>query len=237
MRLFIFDMGGVVAQNVHCVGAMAQSLGLTVEEFFLAAGGKPGSTYDGGDVRAIQEGRCTAEAFWLRLEGRAADLFPQRAIHVPRAADGKPVDLWGAFFYPQRDTEVMTLVGDLKKRGYRVVCGTNTLPAHYEKHRLLGDYDSFDGVYASHVMGVAKPEAEFWRRILKTEGLPPWEAFFIDDLEENVVAARALGLGAHRFVAAQDLRERLESLAFLAPFDPTDRSLREIKPAPLGNDN
>lgn len=227
MRLFIFDMGGVVAQNVHCVGAMAITLGLTVEEFFLAAGGGPGSTYDGGDVRAIQEGRCTAEKFWLRLEGRSRDLFPQRTVHLPRDAEGKPVDLWEAFFNPQRDPEVVALVEDLRERGYRVVCGTNTLPAHYGKHRSLGDYDSFDRVYASHLMGVAKPDGEFWRRILETEGIPPSEAFFIDDLEENIRAARALGLGTHRFVSAKDLRKKLESLGYVNPLYPTAKeSLR-----------
>jgi len=220
MRLFIFDMGGVVAQNVHCVGPMAQALGLTVEEFFLAAGGRPGSTYNGGDVRAIQEGRCTAAEFWLRLEGRSRDLFPQRAVRLRRDGEGKPVDLWGTFFNPQRDSAVVALVGELRDRGYRAVCGTNTLPAHYEKHRALGDYDIFDGVYASHRMGVAKPDGEFWGLILKAEGVPPSEAFFIDDLEENVVAARALGLGAHRFVSAEDIRKKLETLGCVDPLRP-----------------
>jgi putative hydrolase of the HAD superfamily len=221
MRLFIFDMGGVVAQNVHCVGAMAQTLGLTVEEFFLAAGGKPGSTYDGGDVRAIQEGRCTAEEFWFRLEGRARELFPYRTVHVPRNVEGKTVDLWGTLFSPRRDSEVVSLVEELRDRGYRVVCGTNTLPAHYEKHQILGDYDIFDGVYASHRMGVAKPDGEFWRRILEVEGILPSEAFFIDDLEENVAAARALGLGGLRFVSAVDIRKELASLGYVDPPYPT----------------
>lgn len=215
MRLFIFDMGGVVALNVHCVAALAQYLGLTTEEFFMAAGGAPGSAYNGGDVRAIQDGSVGPEEFWLRLENRAAELFPLKNVRVPRDREGNPVDLWGSFFNPQRDAAVVTLICELKARGYRVVCGTNTLPAHYGKHQELGDYDSFDRVYASHRMGTAKPDAEFWNMILRTEGIAPQDSYFIDDLKENVAAAEALGIRGHHFVSPRALRAALMDSRFI----------------------
>lgn len=222
-RLYIFDMGGVVAGNVHCVPAMAASLGISVDEFFAAAGAAPAAPhgaahanpYDLGDVRAIQEGSLGADEFWLRFESRTARLFPDRRIQVPRRADGLPVDLWATFFQPVRDVEVVSIITELIAAGHRVVGGTNTLEAHYEKHRSLGDYDCFQALYASQLMGVAKPDAEFWRRILNAEGFLPEQAFFADDNQANVEAAAALGIAAHHFRSASRLREALAELGAL----------------------
>jgi len=43
-------------------------------------------------------------------------------------------------------------------------------------------------------MGVRKPEAEGFKRILTHCGVDPSEVVFFDDLEPNVEAARALGI-------------------------------------------
>jgi putative hydrolase of the HAD superfamily len=217
-------MGGVVAGNVHCVPAMAASLGLTADEFFAAAGVAPSAThgtaaanpYDLGDLRVIQEGALGSDEFWQRFEARAARLFPDRRIVLPRRPDGLPVDLWATFFQPVRDEAVVSIIGELIAAGYRVVGGTNTLDAHYEKHRSLGDYDCFQALYASQLLGVAKPDAEFWRRILAAEGFRPEQAFFADDNQANVDAAAALGISAHHFRSASRLREALAELGALS---------------------
>lgn len=199
MRLFIFDMGGVVTANVSCVPAMAARLGMDAEAFYRGAGSdpdaSPASPFNLGDLAELSKGSITPEVFWDRFSGRTG---------ISAAGD-----LWGTFFRPEPIPGTYAAIDALKARGYRVVCGTNTLRAHYEHHRVQGHYGCFHAVYASHQMGVIKPDPEFWRRILDAEGCSPEDAFFIDDHPENVRAAASLGLGAHRFVDPAGLREAL----------------------------
>lgn len=219
MKLFIFDMGGVAAGNVHCLPAMSAALGLSPREFIAAAAAadpsEAPSPYNRGDILAVQKGTLDQDTFWLRLEGRAARFFPDRAVRVPRRGDGRPEDLWATFFKPVRDEGTLRVIEELSAAGGRVVCGTNTLSSHYDIHDARGDYRPFARVYASHLMGRVKPDPDFWRLILESEGIEPADAFFTDDGEENAAAAAALGLAVHRFVDAAGLRRALVELGAL----------------------
>jgi putative hydrolase of the HAD superfamily len=112
---------------------------------------------------------------------------------------------WYDYFDPRPNRETAAIITGLRNAGFRVVCGTNTLEAHYRKHRERGDYDMFDAVYASHRMGVIKPSPEFWLYILNQEQADPGAAFFTDDLEENTEAAEKLGIAVHLFTGAEGL--------------------------------
>ena len=67
----------------------------------------------------------------------------------------------------------------------------------------------FDLVVASHHLRVRKPEAEFYEGLLERLRLDADEVVFVDDREDNVRGALAVGMRAHLFVGAEDLRERL----------------------------
>ncbi|MEX0659622.1 MAG: HAD family phosphatase [Egibacteraceae bacterium] len=69
--------------------------------------------------------------------------------------------------------------------------------------------DCFDGVYASHHLGVRKPAPEFFDRLLARIGHDPGDCLFVDDRAENCVAAQAAGIRAHRFDGVDGLRHRL----------------------------
>lgn len=43
-------------------------------------------------------------------------------------------------------------------------------------------------------MGVQKPSAEFFNRIIETEGVTPDEILFVDDSKKNIEAAERLGI-------------------------------------------
>ncbi|MDR2134892.1 MAG: HAD family phosphatase [Treponema sp.] len=202
MKLFIFDMGGVVANNVTIIPLMAESFGIGEADFFLGAGSDPAAThtspYHLGDIAALMRGELSSAEFWENFSRRTGI-----------AVRGDP---WYDCFRPELNSDTAALVAGLRKKGRRVVCGTNTLEAHFRRHEERGDYRLFDRVYASHIMGIIKPDPAFWRFILKEEGAPPEETFFADDLAENVEAARKLGIGAHLFTGAGELAETLKSL-------------------------
>jgi putative hydrolase of the HAD superfamily len=81
--------------------------------------------------------------------------------------------------------------------------------------RELGIHDHFDTVVSSAEEGVAKPEAEIYRRAAARIGVPPEACVFVDDAEVNVRAAEALGMRGivYRVDRGDDLAARLADLA------------------------
>ena len=52
----------------------------------------------------------------------------------------------------------------------------------------------FSGTVFSAPLKMAKPDPQIYRYLFETFSLKPEECFFIDDLEENVRAGKALGM-------------------------------------------
>lgn len=200
--LFIFDMGGVVTDNVNILAALCAKLNISEKQFarFNAECDIPGnnrlsvqedssaSPYTGGALAALQSGTLSAADFWKSL----AAYFRLPFI---------PPDYIRFCFQPVRNEPVYHLIERLRKN-HRVVCGTNTLESHYQVHLERGDYTCFDKVYASHLMGCIKPQPAFWQFILEMEKTVPENAVFFDDNVDNVGAATALGIQAHLFTDA-----------------------------------
>ncbi len=189
-QLYIFDMGGVVSTNTNVLPHIARHLGLDVKETDLY------SLAD-GDLVELMRGLITEGEFWRRFSRRA----------------GRPVeeDLFRRFFHPRPVAGMAELVAELREEA-RVVVGTNTIEPHYRVHAERGDYGPFDRVYASHRMGLAKPDPAFYLHILNHEGCAPGEAAFVDDLSANVEAAARLGIAAFLFTDVETLRRDLAPL-------------------------
>ena len=74
--------------------------------------------------------------------------------------------------------------------------------------------DWFDGLVVSGLEGVAKPDAEIYRR-LEPLGVRLEDAVFIDDRADNIETAEALGMTGIHFTGAAALDRRLEQLGLL----------------------
>ena len=83
--------------------------------------------------------------------------------------------------------------------------------------RELGLHDLFDTVVSSAEEGVAKPEAEIYRRAAERIGLSPEACVFVDDAEANVRAAEAVGMRGivYRVDRDQSLPDLLVNLGVL----------------------
>lgn len=66
-----------------------------------------------------------------------------------------------------------------------------------------------DGIWASHHLGARKPDIAFYERLLDKVGQPAESCLFVDDRRVNCEAAQVVGMRAHVFTDAQDLRARL----------------------------
>lgn len=183
VKLFIFDMGGVVARDFDILPQAADLLGLKEEEML---------NYIKNDIEGLMNGTVPSVEFWKR--------FTQRSSIV---VQGNPlIDL----FNPRLDKDTIKLIFELRK-SCPVVCGTNTLAEHYNYHNGREDYAVFDRVYASHLMGIAKPRPEFFQWILDRESVKAEEVVFCDDLNENIQSARALGINSFLFKDAEKFRK------------------------------
>ncbi len=191
--LFVFDLGGVLVHEFDVLPEAARRLG-------LAEGRMRDLAHP--DMEDYMSGRIGPGEFWERFRARSG-------LRVSE-------NYWATLFRPVLDPSMEALVLALKGAG-RVVCGTNTIDVHYDWLLERGFYSCFDAVYASHLLGVSKPRGEFWLRILEAEGRDPGRAFFTDDMEENVEAARALGIRSHRFEDVEGLADALEEAGIPVP--------------------
>lgn len=174
--LYVFDMGNVVIRHIHFLKEIARVIGMD-ESLFIA------------DYRRyefpLMEGVVSEQEYWRHVE-RVHDV----------AVKGNP---FADCFHPQRNEPAIALIGRLRERGERVVCGSNTIRSHWEMLRDMGLVDGlFDHAYASHEIMLTKPDASFYRHIMEKEGFPAKESWFVDDSKANVKGAADVGM--HAFV-------------------------------------
>lgn len=110
---------------------------------------------------------------------------------------------------------------------YNIVMLSNINEMHIEKiHRDLRknhgieDFHAsyFDKVYYSCRMGMRKPDAEIYDFVAKDLGVTPENLFFIDDLEENIVACKAAGWNGQVHKPSEDIINNLSSYLDKAGF-------------------
>jgi FMN phosphatase YigB (HAD superfamily) len=104
----------------------------------------------------------------------------------------------------------LALIEELHDAGMATACLSNTNHAHWVRlahHdgvRPLAGVPEYPSVvrlknrFASHLLGVAKPDAAMYQRFERLVGLHGQDILFFDDRAENVDAARRLQWRAHR---------------------------------------
>ena len=187
--LYIFDMGGVLCCDFNDIPVISEYLGITEENFFI---------YSGENFRELLDGKIDSNEFWVRFSLRY----------------GKKVEeeLFGKFFNPGIIRETKDIIKQLKNNS-RVVCGTNTIDSHYYYLLNQGVYEIFDEVYASNLMGISKPDPDFYWHILNKEGLKPENTVFVDDTEENIISAQKIGINSILFTNPDSLKQQIKTFS------------------------
>lgn len=87
-----------------------------------------------------------------------------------------------------------------KERGMPLYLLSNTCESHIEFFTSRYDvFGIFDGAVYSCRGGLMKPEKQIYEKLLREYSLEPSTTVFIDDREENVSAAKELGICAIRY--------------------------------------
>ena len=103
-----------------------------------------------------------------------------------------------------------TLLERIREK-YRVAFLSNSNEVHAEviPRQFSTLFRKDDRFIFSHRFKVAKPDPEIFRRSLELLGALPQHVVFVDDLLENVLAAREEGIQAFQFIDTDSLTKEL----------------------------
>lgn len=151
---------------------------------------------DGTLTAEYQVGRITTEEFVARL-------MPSMR---PGTTKQQLLQAWNAIIIGIPERRLRAL-GKLHDQGARTFMLSNTNDEHM-RHiievcfggRRDRMFHYFDDLFLSNEMHLAKPGAEIFIEAMRRGNINPEETLFIDDLEQNVLAARKLGIDAMQSV-------------------------------------
>jgi len=123
-------------------------------------------------------------------------------------------DRWSEMV-PGAFEETVALLETLKSRGPVHAITNFSAEKFHECRERFAFLDLFDTVVVSGEVGLVKPDAAIYRRLLAAACVPAEACVFIDDVDKNVVGARAVGMHAVRFEGADRLRRDLAGFGML----------------------
>jgi glucose-1-phosphatase len=139
------------------------------------------------DVVEFECGRIDAKEFHARVERQLNCVFPYPSF----------VEAWNCIFTGEIEP-TLEILNTLRQRGHvkvGILSNTNQLHMDYLRQRMPV-FGELGHVYASHEIGCRKPDAESYHHVLKAMNVEPQRTVFIDDLPDNIEAARKVGMHA-----------------------------------------
>lgn len=116
---------------------------------------------------------------------------------------------WNSMLDPLQD-EIIPFLKKIKKN-HRIFLLSNTNELHVNHIKTVAGpflykrfISQFEEVYYSHEVGMRKPDAEIFEKVLKDNELTAEETFFVDDTKKNTVAAAELGIHTWHFKPGED---------------------------------
>ncbi|KAG0282725.1 hypothetical protein BGZ96_000184 [Linnemannia gamsii] len=199
LKALIFDLGNVLLRlNQSATAEGFKALGAT--NFPTLS-----QHHNSQIIVDFETGKISPEEFRTSI---------RTSIGLPESVTNTQFDAaWNAMLldFPKGRLELMRTLK--KEYGYKVYLLSNTNSIHIEyinqvclqgyKEETLDPF--FDKVYYSHGIGARKPSKEAFEFILRDQELEAGECLFLDDMPENVEAAKVCGLQAAQVDAETDL--------------------------------
>ena len=200
----ISDFGGVLTTPlIEGFLAYQRESGATVEQLGRAMA-RSAELHGEHPLFELERGRITEAEFGRRLDASLeVDGFDlERLRHL-------------YFEHLQPNRPMIDFLGELRERGLRLALLTNNVREWEPLWRSkLPEIDQlFEVVVDSAFVGMRKPERGIYELTLeRLGGVEPADCVFVDDLDVNCDAARALGMRAVRFENAEQAIGELEAL-------------------------
>lgn len=186
----IFDFGGVLCfhPDEPRWRRAAENAGLPVETFKDAFWANR-IEYDAG--------RWTPEEYWQAVARATGTHFDESRIPALIRCE---IELWN-----QYDSRVLAWADELRVAGYRTAILSNLpRPLGEELRATPGFLEHFDHVTFSYELRKVKPQPDIYLDAIGGLGVEPTQALFLDDRQDNVEGALAVGLHAQRYSTWKD---------------------------------
>jgi putative hydrolase of the HAD superfamily len=192
VRGVIFDWGGVITSPiVDTVQAWLSAEGIDRDSYTAAM--RPwvqrayGAEQQDTPIQALERGEVTDAEFEAVLAGVLLT-----TDGLPVVADGLLKRMFGASVV---QAEMLELIRELRASGLKIGLLSNSWGGTADGYpRDILD-ELFDATVISGLVGMRKPEERIFRLAAEQLGLEPAQCVFVDDVEGNITAARALGFG------------------------------------------
>ena len=142
------------------------------------------------------------DSFWQSFSDDAALGLSPEIVHELALTDARMWSTWN----PRMTDWQKKLKEHGIKTGILSNMGDTVLNVLCATHKWIAD---FDVVVWSYELKIAKPDAAIYKALLERIGTRPEETLFLDDREENIVAARALGIDGLLFTTVEQLQKDL----------------------------
>jgi putative hydrolase of the HAD superfamily len=201
-NVLISDFGGVLTTPLQA-GFLAyqEESGVSLEELGTAMG-RAAEAHGDHPLFVLERGEISEAEFRARIEPHLEDGFDLarlRALYFDRLE-------------PNR--KMIGFVRKLRGRGVRTALLTNNV-REWEpiwRSKLPEIDELFELVVDSAFVGLRKPDPAIYTLTLeRMGGARPEDCVFVDDLDVNCEAARALGMAAVRFESAEQAIPEIES--------------------------
>ena len=210
----VLDYGEVLCSrpSPDALAGMAGMFGIDAEKF-LAIYRSSRNPYDRGDL--------TADAYWAELARRTGVTIDSQDIEKLRRLD---VQMWSNI-----NQEMTEWLARIHSGGFRTAILSNMQTDMAAHARRKFDWLRYidHQVFSCEVRSI-KPDPAIYQHALAQLDAPQTEVLFVDDREENIQAARALGICGILFESVAKFRKDLEELGF--PILPVSGSAGQRSP-------
>jgi putative hydrolase of the HAD superfamily len=157
------------------------------------------------DFHLLETGKISEAEYYKRLGVKLGEMgttitMPEDPIEVRKR-------LWGRI---RRNDEMIETARKISKH-YKVGLLTNNVK-EWGGWRQFYPADIFQVVVDSSEVGMRKPDPRIYKLTCERLGVEPHRASFVDDIEDNVVGARNVGLHGIRFTTTGEVLEELRPL-------------------------
>lgn len=197
-RVVVFDYGEVLslAPSEADRATLVRSAGVPAESFWPAYWRRR---------NGLDHGRMSVREYWTGIGEECGTAFDDARMQVLWAAD---VRSWISV-----DPAVVQVLAELHGGGTRMALLSNAGFDFGSLFRFAPTGRFFERVFVSAEIGLLKPEPAIYLHVARELGIAPTELVFVDNREDNVRGAEAVGIRSHVFTGADTLRTFLDALA------------------------
>ena len=145
------------------------------------------------------------------------DWFITYKESLPQPCCLKRSDFWNAWKLLLGEEKNTVNILEALNKQYSIWLLSNTNPKHIqdeiEKRYLFPSL--VNGAVYSFDVGVRKPEKEIYEIAMQRANANPQECLFIDDLLENIQAAKQIGIEGIHFLSSEQLKQELVHLGII----------------------